>query len=366
MKKIRIMYVMGGIMDKAGAPTVAMRYLRQLAKNDSFEFSVLVHGDGRGYYDEEIENLGIPIYHAPIRGEHPLRYSSEVRKILRNHPVDMVHCHMDSSCGYFLEIAKKQHIKGRIAHSHTTNYQAKHGIKRLIGFVSKKKIHTVATLRLACSEAAGRWLYGKDSFHIMNNAIDLRQYSPKEGIRKKVRDDLRISPDVVLIGNFGRLCYEKNQSFLLDVLKECKKNGMKAKLMIAGTGELSQKLEEYAATLQVRDDVFFLGQRNDIPDLLQAIDCFAMPSFFEGLPVAGIEAQAAGIPCLFSDRITPEICMTAGARLLPIDHPQKWADAILHISKDRNAGDAQRELRKNGYDIVEESERLAKLYVSSC
>lgn len=137
-----------------------------------------------------------------------------------------------------------------------------------------------------------------------------------------------------------------------------------SKLLLVGSGNLTDEIKAYATELGISYDVMFLGLRSDIPELMQAMDCFTLPSLFEGLPVSGIEAQAAGLPCLFSDRITPEVCMTNYARLLPISDIDLWVDNLEKLPSENNAFQAQRILKSRGYDIITESEKLKKLYVS--
>lgn len=117
-------------MKRAGAETVIMQYLRQLVHDPAFEFSILVHGECKGDYDDELQAMGVPIYHAPVRGQHPFTYSTEVANLLREHPVDIIHCNMDNASGYFLKIARDCGIKIRIAHSHTTRILAQNPIKK--------------------------------------------------------------------------------------------------------------------------------------------------------------------------------------------------------------------------------------------
>lgn len=340
-----------------------MQYLRQLVKDDRFEFSILVHGDSKGDYDDEIAKLNVPLYHVPVRGKHPLTYSHEVKKVLEAHPVDIIHCNMDSACGDFLSIAKKCGIKNRIAHSHTTRYQAQRGLKKIIGRWSKKKIHKIATIRLACSEKAGKWLFKEDSFKVINNAIDLNNYLPKEDIRKKKRQELGIADGVLAVGHIGRLCYEKNHKYLLEIFKDFKDKCPNSKLILVGTGDLTENVKNYSIELGIQEDVLFLGLRSDIPELLQAMDCFVMPSLFEGLPVSGIEAQAAGLPCLFADTITPEICITNYAKRLPLSRKNEWVTALVKIPKDKNWEVAQKQLRAKGYDIECEAQKLIEVYI---
>lgn len=363
MNKIKIMFAMGGNMKRAGAETMIMQYLRQLVKDKRFEFSILVHGYEKGDYDDEIAGYNVPIYNVPVRGQHPLTYSHEVANVLKAHPVDIIHCNMDSSCGDFLYIAEKCGIKHRIAHSHTTRFQAQRGIKKVIAKSSKQKIHDVATDRFACSEKAGKWLFEQDSFKIINNAIDLSCYLSNDKIRQAKYKELGIEESAFVLGHIGRFCYEKNHKFLLQIFTQFKKECMNSKLILVGTGSLMDEIKSYAVELGIRQDVLFLGLRSDIPELLQIIDCFVMPSLFEGLPVSGIEAQAAGIPCLFADTITSEICMTSHAKLLPLDDIDKWEKELEQIPKCKTVAEAQEQLRVKGYDIVQEAEKLKAYYI---
>lgn len=349
-------------MKRAGAETMIMQYLRQMVGDDRFEFSILVHGYDKGDYDDEIRSLNVPLYHVPIRGEHPLIYTYKVENIFKTHPVEIVHCNMDSACGYFLSIAKKCGVKHRIAHSHTTKYQAKRGVKKIIGVYSKSKIHSVATMRLACSQKAGKWLFDEDEFEIINNAIDLKLYWPREDLRLKKRKELGIPSNAFVIGHVGRFCYEKNHEFLLQAFAKMKIERQNSKLLLIGVGALMEKIKEYAVELDVAKDVMFLGLRDDVPELMQLMDCFAMPSLFEGLPVSGIEAQATGLPCLFSDTITSEICMTDYAKQISIDDIDLWADNLKKMPIKNNVAQAQEALKIRGYDIVTESMKLINIY----
>lgn len=364
MNRIKVMFAMGGSMKRAGAETMIMQYLRQFVKDELFEFSVLVHGYDRGDYDDEITAYNVPIYRVPVRGQHPLTYTHEVEKVLKEHSVDIIHCNMDSACGDFLEIARKCGIKIRIAHSHSTRFQAQRGIKKIIAKNSKQKIHTVATHRLACSDKAGKWLFGCDSYKIINNAIDLNCYLPNDKVRQEMRKELGINKETIVIGHIGRFCYEKNHKLLLQIFAEFKNKSINSKLILVGTGNLMDEMKSYAVELGVSNDVMFLGLSSEIPKLLQAMDAFVMPSLFEGLPVSGIEAQAAGLPCLFADTITSEICMTSYAKRIPLDDIDKWVEALEQVPLIKNAEEAQVQLCAKGYDIVQEAEKLKSYYIN--
>jgi glycosyltransferase involved in cell wall biosynthesis len=362
MKKIRIMFAMGGSMKRAGAETMIMQYLRQLIKDEQFEFSFLIHGMDKGDYDEEILSYGIPIYHVPVRGRHPFIYRKAVKKVLREHPVDIIHCNMDYACGEFLSIAKEVGIKGRIAHSHTTKYLTQSPIKRIFEKLSKRKIHSVATTRISCSDAAGKWLFGNDEYILINNAIDLESYKENIQKRKELRAEWGADEDTLILGHVGNFTYPKNHSGLVKLFAALKKQRANSKLVLVGTGALMQEIKSLVQELKLSDDVMFLGKRSDVPNLLQAFDVFVMPSNFEGLPVSGVEAQAAGLPCLFSNHVTKEICMTKLVRRLPLEKTNEWIDALISIHGQRDYEDARLALRKYGFDIDFEADKLADCY----
>lgn len=356
------MYVMGGIMKRAGAETMIMQYLRQLVKDPIFEFSILVHGNGKGDYDDELKDMGIPIFHAPIRGRHPFIYSREVAKILYAHPVDIIHCNMDNASGYFLKIAKICGIPIRIAHSHTTKILTKNVIKIFFGEISKKEIHKVATNRLACSKKAGDWLFGDDKYIVINNAIDLDSYSFNLEKRIEFRNKLHINDSTMVLCHIGSFTYPKNHKGLLNIFKQLIKDKPDSKLLLAGVGPLMEPIKQMAVQLGIQNQVIFLGLCSDIPALLQASDVFVMPSLMEGLPVAGIEAQAAGIPCLFSESITPEICMTPMAKRISLDNQNMWVNELSSTKAIRDCNNSQKLLTDYGFNIVKESGKLSTLY----
>lgn len=350
-------------MKRAGAETMIMQYLRQLVKNPTFEFSILVHGDEKGDYDDEIRSMGVPIYHAPIRGQHPFTYGRSVANILSAHPVDIIHCNMDNSSGCFLKIAKQCGIKIRIAHSHTTRILATNPIKKIIGKISKWQIHNVATHRLACSKKAGDWLFGQDKYRIINNAIDLDSYRFNPEIRTRVREKLGLAENTLAVCHIGSFTYPKNHEGLLHIFRALKEARPNSKLILAGVGPLMEQIKEQAGRMNLKDDIVFLGLCKDIPALLQAADVYVMPSLMEGLPVSGIEAQAAGIPCFFSDTITPEICMTKTAKQLPLQDIDLWKDELSKVELTRNDKEADQYLTNAGYNIKAESSKLSSLYI---
>lgn len=358
---IRLLYAMGGPMVRAGAETMVLRYVRELVKTETFEISILVHADEdeNGDYDEEINSLGIPIYKVPRRGSVPLSYYRHLQRFFLQHTFDIVHCHMDVACGVFLSAAKKANVPVRIAHSHLTTYQATNPIKKFAGFLSKKKIPKVSTNRFACSKKAGDWLFDGLTYNVVKNALDLDEYRIDENLNE-LRDKFNIDKDDLIIGHVGRFSIQKNHEYLLEI---CSKITLrKWKLILVGVGPLMDDIIEKTNRLGINENVIFLGLSNEIPKLMNLFDVLVMPSLFEGLPITGIEAQAAGTPCLFSDRITPEICFTKNAYMYPLEDKDIWISTLSNKKFEKNIDEAQKELEKRGYSVKKEAAKLCKLY----
>lgn len=360
MNKIKILYVMGGNMHRAGAETMIMNYVRQLVKYQMFDISVLVHGYEKGDYDNELSALGIRIIQVPIRSSAPFKYKRIVRDVFTTHKFEIVHCNMDASSGDFLEIAKKSGVPIRIVHSHTTKYQAQNIIKKIIAMNSKRKIPMVATHFLACSKKAGDWMFRGKEYLVLNNAIDLDLYRVDEKIRKQVRKQLSLQSDIIVLGHIGRFCFEKNHEGLIRIFKKYHDHNNKSVLLCIGDGPTQDQIKELVKRNGLCEFVKFLGIRSDIPQLLQAMDVFLLPSLFEGLPVVGIEAQAAGLPCLFSEAVTEEVCILDSSRRIPLDD-DKWIDEIDSLKCFKTEDTAS--LAVAGYSIQEEAKKLKDYYM---
>ncbi len=352
---------MGGNMHRAGAETMIMNYVRQLVKYQIFDISILVHGYEKGDYDDELLELGINIIQVPIRSRSPLSYKSKIKDVLTKHKFEIVHCNMDASSGDFLEIAKKCGVPIRIVHSHTTKFQAQTFIKKIIAKNSKRKIPVVATNFLACSKMAGDWMFGTKNYMVLNNAIDLDLYKFNEETRNLVRKQLLLPLDATVLGHIGRFCFEKNHEGLIDIFEKYYKHNDKAILLCIGDGPTKNHIAELAKKKGLSDVVKFLGVRSDIPCLLQAMDVFLLPSLFEGLPVVGIEAQAAGIPCLFSEAVTEEVCLLESSKRVSLNDEDRWIEEIDNL-KGKKVVDIS-PLESAGYSITEEAKKLKNYYM---
>ena len=328
----------------------------------------------KGVFDDEIEALGGIVYYGKkLSFSGTLRISDQFFAFLSDHPeYRIVHCHMNQWCGLILKGAYMAGVPHRIAHSRTSleTVTLKNVIKNTI------KIPTVkyANHYFAVSKKAGIWLFGKKlvqsgKVEILPNAINCSLFQYNEQRRIEIRKKLNLSSQFVLI-NVGNLRFEKNQKFLLEVLAKIPSSVDNIKLLfVGGDSGLKNKLVEKANSLGVKDKVVFLGSRTDVADLLFAADVFVFPSLYEGFPGAVLEAEASGIPCLISERITYEVCINDNAFVLPITNAEIWKDKVLQLyvqQSDYPEMNRARNVKVDimNYDIHRLIDILSKKYIS--
>lgn len=356
-------------LDRGGAETMIMNYYRHMDRS-KVQFDFLVNRPKEGAYEKEILNLGGRIYRmGPMYPLQFHKYKRDFRNFLRQHPeYRIIHSHLEERSYFPLRIAKEENIPVRIAHAHNeyTGFDAKTLFRNYFRF----RLRPYPTHRFACSETAGRWLYGstavnKGSIQIIPNAIEGGLYTYSLETRNRIRSRLKISDDTLLIGNVGRLAPQKNQMFLLDVLKIVLNKGVDAKLLIVGAGDLYASLVQKATDLGVFHNVIFTGSVSNVPDYLQAMDLFAFPSLYEGLGMALIEAQASGLPSIAANTVPTSANISNTVQYLPVADSHIWANTIAQIPVGtRNAVDKDM-LISNNYEITEAASRLQDFYLTS-
>ena len=221
---------------------------------------------------------------------------------------------------------------------------------------------------LGCSESAAQYLFPKSivkshNYKVVTNGINLDKYVFNKEIRKEYREKNGLS-DKFVVGHVGRFNEQKNHTFLLDIFAEILKIKENAVLLLIGEGELYDEVKQKAKVLGISENVVFYGKTSEVYNLMQAMDVFVFPSLFEGLPVAGVEAQAADLPFFMSDTITKELQMTDHCVYLPLQDSKKWAETVCAESEMMVRRDTRKELRANGYDINQTVEFLEELYKS--
>lgn len=358
---IRILMVVHE-MNRGGIENFIMNLYRTVDKN-KIQFDFVVHTQEKCAFDEEINELGGMIYHCPdYRVVNHFQYIAWWNKFFSEHKeYKIVHSNLDSSANIHLRIAKKHNCIA-IAHSHNSNDGV--GLKGLVKSVLKFNFNSCCDYKFACSDKAARWLFGKNAtdIKIINNGINSEIYTYDNALRKKVLDEFAIN-DKFVIGSVARFNHQKNHQFIIDVFYEYKKNVPNAVLILVGDGDLKNEILEKTNKMNIDDSVIFTGVRSDIFELLNAFDLFIMPSFYEGLPVSVIEAQASGLKCLLSDTITKEVDITGNVEFMSLEKsPKEWAEKIVSMLPYERKN-TQQKIIDAGYDIKSTAEWLTDFYI---
>lgn len=292
-------------------------------------------------------------------------YVAALNKFFKDHHYKIIHGHMTNTASIYLPIAKKYGVITRIAHSHNT-----HGKSGMLGKVTdylQKPIYKYATDWFACSKKAAYWFYPKDAIEagkvtVVPNAVDAEKFRFRPEVRNRMRKELDVE-DSLVVGCVARFRPEKNHLFLLTVLKNLLEKRPDATLMLAGEGPCENEVKQKAEELGIADRVKFLGMRTDIPDVLQAMDVFALASLWEGLPVTGIEAQASGLHCVVSDGVTEEMDALEMVDFVSLDAPvEEWADRLIRAAS-RKREDTFEKMKSSGYDIHTTAPWLESFYL---
>lgn len=362
---MRVAQIMGKWLG-GGVESVVMNYYRNIDRK-KVQFDFICDEDSKYIPRKEIESLGGKIILVPPY-QKPFKYHKELKKILEKGKYKIVHSHISTMSFFSLWAAKSANVPVRIAHAHsTTNKQEKR--KNLMKQILKPLSKVFATDYFCCSELAGRWLYGNKTYnhgrvYLLNNAIDVDKFKYNEEIRNKKRKELNIKKNEIVIGHVGRFVNQKNHEFLIDIFNEIYKQNKNSILLLAGDGPLKIEIENKVKELGLEKNVQFLGQRNDIDELYQAMDAFVLPSLYEGLPVVGVEAQASGLPCFFSSNMTEEVNLLDSTKFIDLNHTSKyWADKILKEIKSFTRKDMSLEITNGNFNIKTEARKLEDYYL---
>ena len=352
-------------MDRAGIETMLMNYYRNINRN-KIQFYFLCNKTKPGSYDDEIKKLGGKLFHSP--GLNPLKalkYHKVVKKIIKDNKIDIVHVHNGAFGLQALIAAKAAGVKVRISHAHGTRIDV--NLKLPLKLLYKTQLKRFANQYWGCGLEAIKFYYGNNvlknkNYYLLTNAIDENKFKYDETKRKKIRKQLGISDTEYLIGHVGRFMPQKNHKFLIEIFKEINKTNQKFKLILIGDGELKSEIENKIAELGLKDKIILTGNIPNIDEMYQAMDSFVLPSLFEGLPVVGIEAQANGLNCLFSDTISTEVDITGNTTFMSLNTSAvKWAEKIIKLSMNKR-NKITSEIKEHNYSITEETKKLENKY----
>lgn len=362
---IRVLRIMGPVVS-GGVDIITMNYYRAMNK-DKIQLDFIFDGYHETIIDNEIPNMGGKIYKVESYTSSMWKSMRQVYKIIKDNKYQIVHSHMNALSVFPLCAAKLAGAKVRIASNHST--ATKGEIKKtLLKYILRPFAKVFPTHYAACSQHAGYWLFGKKScdkgnVKFIKNAIDLDKYTFSTDIRKQVQEELGVQGKFV-IGHAGRFAYQKNHKFIVEVFAEIVKKYDNTVLLLAGDGPLKPEIERIVKEKNLNDKVIFLGIRNDIYRIMQAIDVFLFPSFYEGLGNVITEAQAVSTVSFVSEGIPDEIRFTEYVIGMNLSQPaEEWADAILVYKDGYKRKDTKLIMEKNGYSIEKEANSLVEYYL---
>ena len=363
MFMIKVLQVFNA-MECGGAESMIMNLYREIDKT-KFSFDFLVHTDKDCYFDREINALGGKIYRVPRwNGKNYFVYKKAVSDFFDKHPdYDIVHGHIASSAAIYLNEAKKRNIK-IISHSHSTTNEPT--LKNFLFNTCTYPVRNIADYFLACSTDAGKSMFGEGivknkNFSVLKNPVQTEKFKFDSLIRKWIRENYKVE-DKFVIGHVGRFRKEKNHIFLLNIFKEALKYNQNSVLMLVGNGNGQKSVEDEAKKLGIYDKVIFTGVRNDVHNILKAMDVFVFPSKFEGLGNALIEAQASGLKCVVSKNIPKEAdCTDLVIRKDIKESPDEWAKEICSVGE-INRDEYYKKVSGAGFETKDIAGQLEKVY----
>jgi len=358
---IRILQMIGSL-NVGGSQTMLLNIYRNIDRS-KIQFDFVLDHPKETYFAEEVKALGGRIYTRPgYNGSNAAEIKREWSNFFYLHPeYKVLHSHVRSYASLYLPVAKKHGVK-TVIHSHSTSNGtgAVAMAKNALQFPLKKQ----ADILMACSTEAGLWLYGEkamksDKYVFMPNGVDLERFCYSEEKRRAARRELGIE-DKFVVGHVGRYLPDKNHAFLLEAFAKLKASRPESVLLLVGEGGEQLRCAQKAVELGIAEAVIMTGNRNDVPELLCAMDVFAFPSIREGLPVTLIEAQATGLPCIISENISPDVDISPLVKRLPIDNAERWAREMLAEHKRM---DVKADIISAGFDVRESAKKLCELYV---
>ncbi len=346
-----------------GVETYIINLVQKINK-EKFEIDFLVQEPIEGINKEKIKGCYKNIYLVENMKRHPYGAFKTLKKIYKENNYDAIYLNISTASSVLYALPSKIYSKYTkiIVHSHNGNDKNKlqHCIFRFI-------LNKITDKYVACSMLAAEWMFGKKiikskKITIINNAIDADKFIFNESIRNKIRKELKIENDFV-IGHVGRFNKQKNHVGLLKIFYELAKEENDVKLLLIGTGELQEDIKKHVQKLNLSDKVLFLGVMDNVNEYYNAMDIFLLPSLFEGLPIVGIEAQANGLKCIFSDSITKEVDITKNACFLPINESRLWIDKILEYKKmNYKRKNMKKIIVDKNYDINIEIKKIEGIY----
>ncbi len=335
---------------------------------EKVQFDFVVTPEEKKDLYEQVEQMGGRIFVCPkYTGKNHFAYCRWWNDFFAEHPeYHVIHGHVRSTASIYLKIAKKYGLV-TIAHSHSTSNGS--GISAIVKNIMQLPIRHTADYLFACSDKAGKWLYGEKAtkqpnYRMIPNGVDLKRFAFHEEKRQQMRQELGISEDTFVLGHIGRMTVPKNHQFLVKLFAEYRKKNPDSKLLLVGDGELFETVQQQCTQLGIREAVIMVGSKTNTEDYYQAMDIFVFPSLWEGLPVSVVEAQANGLQCVLSDVITHDVDLTDQVKYLALNNQMGWIDAVARgRRKSRVAITSENMLNLQPFDAAVVARNLQKFYL---
>ena len=366
-KRMKRILVFGMTENPGGVESFIMNYYRHTDRT-KLQFDFLCNTYDRVAFEDELASLGGRTFHICPRRKNRRRFYRELNGVFEKHRQEWagIWVNVNSLANIdYLKAAKKYGIPRRIIHSHNAQNMDSR-LRGLLHAWNKRIVSRYATDFWACSETAAKWFYNDrlmEKAVIIRNAIDGKAFVFDARKREEIRRAIGAESGTFVVGHTGRLHYQKNQSFLLDVMAEYDRLDPQWLLVLVGQGEDEKKLREKSRQAGISSKVVFAGVQTDIQAWLSGFDLFAFPSLFEGLGIAALEAQANGLPVIASEGVIPEeVKLTDTFVFRSLDQsPRQWAEGIAAMKKTavrKETGEELKEIREKGYDISSEVKKL--------
>lgn len=361
----RILHVIGSL-DMGGSQMFVLNLYNHIDRN-KIQFDFVVREGEKYFLEDKVRELGGKIYRLPaLRLTNYLTYVSAWKKFFKEHPeYKVIHGHVRSTAAIYLRIAKSFGCK-TISHSHNTHNTQ--GLSAIVKAILQFPIRFIADYFFACSQAAGEWLFGdqivkQNNFFVVPNAIDTQKFAYNPMARKKTRQELNLTNNLV-VGHVGRLNVQKNHSFLLEIFAEIYKQNSTARLLLVGDGPLKQDLIKRAKQLHIDSAVLFCGNQA-AEHYYHAMDVFVFPSIYEGLGIVLIEAQTSGLPCVISANLPKEADLDCGLiTRVSLEQPSDvWSRIVLSQMGKKPRQSQQAQVTSKGYDISTTTQWLQDFYL---
>lgn len=326
MRKKRVLQISTSPLQYDGLSKVILSLIDHTSR-ENCQIDILLANGGIKEEKEELDKRNIKYYQGPFREKNTLKYFIYLIKLLKKRKYDVVHVHGNSATMAIEAIAMKIcKVPLRITHSHNTVTA-----HPLMHALLKPILNFCVNAPVACGHDAGAYIYSKE-FKVIPNCINVSEFKfdidKREGYRKKLN-----VKDEFLIGNVGRFTFQKNHEFMIEGFAKIKKKIPDALLLLIGSGELVEDIKLKAEKLGLKNNIIFLGNSDEVNCYLSAMDVYILPSRYEGLSVSAIEAQASGLECIMSDKISTETKKTDKCVFLSIDNSDNWAESIIEIYK---------------------------------